>query len=44
MVLGPFAETKWPRQPGRNPATQKITLTQELEKQGLQNSLLILSS
>jgi hypothetical protein len=24
--LGPFAETKGPRLPGRNPATQKITL------------------
>ncbi len=26
MVLGPCAETKGPRLPGRNPATQKITL------------------
>ncbi|HBP86349.1 MAG TPA: hypothetical protein DD706_01475 [Nitrospiraceae bacterium] len=26
MVLGPFAETKEPRLPGRNPATQSITL------------------
>ena len=25
MVLGPFAETKGPRLPGRNPASQKIT-------------------
>jgi hypothetical protein len=30
MVLGPFAETKGPRLPGRNPATQKITLIREL--------------
>ena len=26
MVLGPFAETKGPRLPGRNPASQKIIL------------------
>jgi hypothetical protein len=26
MVLGPFAETKGPRLPGRNPATPNITL------------------
>ncbi len=32
MVLGPFAERKGPRLPGRNPATQKITLTQEPAK------------
>ncbi len=30
MVLGPFAGTKGPRLPGRNPATSNITLTQEL--------------
>ncbi len=30
MVLGPFAETKGPRLPGRNPATQNITLIREL--------------
>ena len=30
MVLGPFAETKGPRLPGRNPATQNLTLTPEL--------------
>ncbi len=29
LVLGPFAKTKGPRLPGRNPATQKITLTRE---------------
>ena len=29
MVLGPFAETKGPRLPGRNPATQKSTVIQE---------------
>ena len=33
MVLGPFAETKGPRLPGRNPATQKNTLTRELGTQ-----------
>jgi hypothetical protein len=30
MVLGPFAETKGPRLPGRNPAPQKIILIREL--------------
>jgi hypothetical protein len=30
MVLGPFAETKGPRLPGRNPASQKISGTQYL--------------
>ncbi|HBP90894.1 MAG TPA: hypothetical protein DD706_24785 [Nitrospiraceae bacterium] len=30
MVLGPFAETKGPRLPGRNPATQFIALPREL--------------
>jgi hypothetical protein len=29
MVLGPFAGTKGPRLPGRNPATQKITWARE---------------
>ncbi len=29
MVLGPFAETKGPRLPGRNPATQNITWARE---------------
>jgi len=32
-LLGPFAETKGPRLPGRNPATQKVTLTRELGTQ-----------
>ena len=32
MVLGPFAETKGPRLPGRNPATQKILVIREFEK------------
>jgi hypothetical protein len=40
MVLGPFAETKGSRLPGRNPATQKNTLTQELVKQVRRNYLL----
>ena len=39
-----FPERKVDRLPGRNPATQKITLTQELVKQDRQNSLLMLSS
>ena len=30
MVLGPFAETKGPRLPGRNPAIPKITWTLQL--------------
>jgi hypothetical protein len=30
LVLGPFAGTKGPRLPGRNPATQNITWTREL--------------
>jgi hypothetical protein len=33
MVLGPFAGTKGPRLPGRNPAIQNITLAGELETQ-----------
>ena len=33
LVLGPFAETKGPRLPGRYPATPKITLTPELGSQ-----------
>ena len=33
LVLGPFAGTKGPRLPGRNPATQNITLTRELGSQ-----------
>jgi len=33
LVLGHFAGTKGPRLPGRNPATQKIMLTQELGTQ-----------
>jgi hypothetical protein len=32
MVLPTFAKTKVGRLPGRNPATQNITLTPELEK------------
>jgi hypothetical protein len=31
LVLGPFAGTKGPRLPGRNPATPNITMSQELE-------------
>ncbi|MGV7228439.1 MAG: hypothetical protein ACQ9IQ_07235 [Nitrospirales bacterium] len=31
--FGPFAETKGPRLPGRNPAIQEITLTRELGTQ-----------
>jgi hypothetical protein len=31
MVLPTFAKTKVGRLPGRNPATQKLTLTRELE-------------
>lgn len=31
MVLGPFAETKGPRLPGRNPAPPNIMLIRELE-------------
>ena len=29
MVLAPFAETKVARLPGRNPATEKITMMRE---------------
>jgi hypothetical protein len=32
MVLAPFAETKGARLPGRNPATQKITVIRECGK------------
>jgi hypothetical protein len=32
-LLGPFAGTKGPRLPGRNPATQEITWTRELGRQ-----------
>jgi hypothetical protein len=32
MVLAPFAETKGARLPGRNPATQKITMIREFGK------------
>jgi hypothetical protein len=32
MVLAPFAETKGARLPGRNPATQKITVIREFGK------------
>ena len=32
MVLGPFAETKGPRLPGRNPATSKIAWTWSFDK------------
>jgi hypothetical protein len=32
MVLAPFAETKGARLPGRNPATQKITVIREFSK------------
>jgi hypothetical protein len=36
MVLAPFAETKGARLPGRNPATQKITVIREFgEKERL---------
>ncbi|HNP31149.1 MAG TPA: hypothetical protein PKK23_19035, partial [Nitrospirales bacterium] len=31
LVLGPFAETKGPRLPGRNPALPNITLVPKLE-------------
>jgi len=42
MVLEPFAGTKGSRLPGRNPANQKITLTQELVKQVSRDYLLTL--
>jgi hypothetical protein len=38
MVLGPFAETKGPRLPGRNPATQKSTVIREFSKKGSTHS------
>jgi hypothetical protein len=38
MVLSPFAETKGPRLPGRNPATQKGTVIREFDTKGATDS------
>ena len=38
MVLAPFAETKWARLPGRNPATQKSAVIRDFGKKGATHS------